>query len=194
MADLTPPQAARSSAIPRRLNLGCGRQHRPDCLNVDLRSSVEPDLVWDLERRPYPLPRNHFEHIYAFDVVEHLANIPDFLEEVHELLAPGGVVEITTPHFSCANSFTDPTHRHHLGYFSFDYFTASSSLNFYSDARYEYEQRILAFQQRRSARLLAWFANRHPQWYEQRLAWIYPAWFLIVKLRALKASVSGSAT
>ena len=57
---------------PRRLNLGCGLKKRPDCLNVDVRPAVEPDLVWDLEKRPYPLPRDHFERIWALDVVESL--------------------------------------------------------------------------------------------------------------------------
>jgi SAM-dependent methyltransferase len=171
-------------ALPRRLNLGCGLRKRPDCWNVDLRG--EPDLVWDLDRRPWPLPRNHFEHIYAFDVVEHVASVQDFVEEAHALLAPGGILEITTPHFSCANSFTDPTHRHHLGYFSFDYFTDASQWSFYSQVRFEVAERILVFHQRRPDRLVARFANRHPQIWEQRFAWLWPAWFLIFKLRAVK--------
>lgn len=172
------------SEIPRRLNLGAGLKKRPDCLNVDLRG--EPDLTWDLDRHPYPLPRDHFELIYVSDVVEHLASVQDFMEEVHSLLAPGGIVEITTPHFSCANSYTDPTHRHHLGYFSFDYFTEISPWNFYTAIRFETVERFLAFHPGRLASLVARFANRHPELYERRFAWIWPAWFLIFKLRAVK--------
>jgi SAM-dependent methyltransferase len=174
------------SAIKKRLNLGCGRQQRPDCVNVDAVAEVGPDLVWDLDRRPFPLPRNHFEHAYAMDVVEHLASVKEFLEEVYEILAPGGVVEITTPHFSCANSFVDPTHRHHLSYFSFDYFTAGHPLGFYSAARFEVLERILVFQHSLVNRWVSRWANRHPEIYEQRFAWMFPAWFLIVKLRAVK--------
>jgi SAM-dependent methyltransferase len=174
------------SDIPRQLNLGCGRRRRPDCLNVDVRAEVEPDLAFDLDRRPYPLPRGHFQRIYADDVVEHLADVKSFVEEVHELLVPGGVVEITTPHFSCANSFSDPTHRQHLGYFSFDYFTAGSPWNFYSAARFEIAERNLVFHNSPLDRLAARLANRRPDVYEQRFAWLFPAWFLIVKLRAVK--------
>jgi SAM-dependent methyltransferase len=173
-----------SETLPRRLNLGCGLRKRPDCWNVDMRG--EPDLVWDLEQRPWPLPRDHFEHIYAFDVVEHVASIQDFVEEAHALLAPGGILEITTPHFSCSNSYTDPTHRHHLGYFSFDYFTDASQWSFYSPVRFEIAERILVFRQRLPDRLMSRFANRHPEVWEQRLAWLWPAWFLIFKLRAVK--------
>lgn len=171
---------------PRRLNLGCGLKKRPDCLNVDVRPAVEPDLVWDLEKRPYPLPRDHFERIWALDVVEHLASVQDFVEEAHALLAPGGILEITTPHFSCSNSFTDPTHRHHLSFFSFDYFTDASQWSFYTGARFEIVERQLVFHNGLIDRLMARWANRHPEAYEQRLAWLWPAWFLILKLRAVK--------
>jgi SAM-dependent methyltransferase len=174
------------SDLPKRLNLGCGRIKRPECWNVDVVPDVAPDLVWDLDRRPYPLPRNHFEQIWALDVVEHLASVKEFLEEVHDLLAPGGTIEITTPHFSCSNSFTDPTHRHHLGYFSFDYFTADHAWNFYTAVRFEVVERILVFANSPVDRLLSRFANRKPELYERRLAWIFPAWFLIFRLRAVK--------
>jgi SAM-dependent methyltransferase len=174
------------SDLPKGLNLGCGRKQRPDCWNVDVLPEVAPDLVWDLDRRPYPLPRNHFEQIWALDVVEHLASVKDFMEEAYDLLAPGGTIEITTPHFSCANSFTDPTHRHHLGYFSLDYFTADHTWNFYTTVRFEIVDRILVFSNSPIDRLLSRFANRRPDVYERRLAWIFPAWFMIFRLRAVK--------
>jgi SAM-dependent methyltransferase len=176
----------RDSSLPRRLNLGCGLKKLPDCLNVDLRPAVDPDLAWDLEKRPYPLPRNHFEYIWALDVVEHLSNLQDFVEEAHALLAAGGILEITTPHFSSPNSYTDPTHRHHLGYFSFDYFTDASQWNFYSGVRFEIAERLLVFNNGWLDRRIANWANRHPELYERRFAWLWPAWFLIFKLRAVK--------
>lgn len=174
-------------AIPKALNLGCGKNRRADCWNVDLVAALEPDLVWDLDHTPYPLPANHFERIYAHDVVEHLGDLKAFMEEVHRLLTPGGVVEITTPHFSSANSFTDPTHRHHLGCSSFDYFTDGSAWNFYSPARFKVAERILVFQHSLTNRFVARWANRHPQRYEQRWCWLFPAWFLIFKLAAQKS-------
>lgn len=175
-----------SAALPRELNLGCGHRRRDGCLNVDRVARVEPDLVWDLDQFPYPLPDSHFSRIYASDVVEHLASVPGFMSEVHRLLAPDGLLEITTPHFSCANSFTDPTHRHHLGYFSFDYFTVGGELDYYSDARFEIVDRQIVFRHGHLNRLVSKLANRHPGIYEQRFAWMFPAWFLIFRLAALK--------
>ena len=174
------------TALPRELNLGCGLKRREACLNVDRAAQVGPDLVWDLDRFPYPFPESHFLRVYAGDVVEHLENIPNFMAEVYRLLVPGGVVEVTTPHFSCANSYTDPTHRHHLGYSSFDYFTTGNELNFYSDARFEIVERQIVFQQSFLNRFVSRLANRSPGAYEQRFAWMFLAWFLIFRLRAVK--------
>lgn len=196
--DLTEPSGNREDGVsrqarpdmdrnlPKRLNLGCGRKKKEGCLNVDLLEEVAPDLAWDLQRRPYPLPRGYFEHIYAHDVIEHLDDLPGFMEEIHALLVPGGIVEITTPHFSCSNSYTDPTHKRHLGFFSLDYFTATSPWSFYTPVRFEIVERLLVFPGSRIDRLIARFANRHPELYEKRFAWLFPAWFLIFQLRAVK--------
>lgn len=32
----------------------------------------------------------------------------------------------------------------------------------------------------------SWLARRQPEWYERRMAWIFPAWFLYFELEALK--------
>jgi SAM-dependent methyltransferase len=168
------------------LNLGCGRRKRDDCINVDSIAELNPDVVWNLDQRPYPFPRGSFDQIWAYDVIEHLERVDGFLEEAHDLLSPGGVIEITTPHFSSPNSFRDPTHRHHLSYFSLDYFTAGHSLNFYSKARFEVLERNLVFNPSPVDRVVAHFANRNPARYEKRFAWLFPAWFIIFRLKAIK--------
>jgi len=172
------------SPVPHRLNLGCGLKRRDDCLNVDRIARVCPDLLWDLDE--YPLPKSHFRFIFVHDVVEHNRRIPDFMAEVHRIAEPGGVVEITTPHFSNANSYTDPTHLHHLGFFSFDYFTSRGDLDYYSDARFQIVGRQIVFRQCLLNGVVSGLANSHPMVYEQRFAWMFPAWFLIFRLAALK--------
>ena len=170
---------------PDRLNLGCGMKPIPDCLNVDWNPVVEPDIVWNLDERPYPLPRGHFRRIFARDVVEHLEDLPAFVTEVHSLLAPGGILEITTPHFSSANAFTDPTHRRQLGWSSFDYFTEESEWSFYTGVRFEIARRTLVFRHGPLNRVVARLANRYPAAYEHRWAWMFPAWFMIFELRRI---------
>jgi len=169
-----------------KLNLGCGRHRRSDCLNVDIQPALGPDLIVDLNKYPYPLRGNRFEHIYALDVVEHLDRVERFMEEAYRLLVPNGLLEITTPHFSSANSYADPTHRQHLGFYSFDYFTPNSPYSFYSSARFEIIERKLVFNSSLPDRLAERLANRYPVAYEKRIAWLWPAWFLLFQLRAVK--------
>jgi SAM-dependent methyltransferase len=183
-------EATGASDLSRWLNLGCGRKRLAGYLNVDVQEGVEADLVWDLDRRPWPLPSNHFELIHAGDVIEHVEDIPGFMREAHRVLALGGMLQIATPHFSCANSYRDPTHRHHLSYFSFDDFTDHGELNFQVDFRFEIVDRLIAFYPRRVNRLIAFLANKYPERYEQRFAWMFPAWFLEFRLRAVKQSAA----
>src|ERR1700722_18034690 len=113
------------------LNLGAGKKRRDDAVNVDLVSATNPELVWDLNRLPWPLPSNHFREVQANDVIEHLDDLISVMEEIHRVCAPGAVVRITVPHYSCANAFTDPTHRHYFSWFSFHYFTGENQWEFY---------------------------------------------------------------
>lgn len=172
-------------SLPRRINLGCGRDLRPGYLNVDRSSDVGADLVWDLEAGPLPLPASEFDEVLALDVLEHIADVPAFFEEAYRILAPGGELRITTPHFSCSNSYTDPTHRHHFGWFSFDYFVDGHPLAHYSAARFEIVHRLLVFRPTRINRFVSNWANRNPERYEQRWVWLFPAWFMEIRLRKI---------
>jgi len=170
------------------LSVGCGkRPHQANVIRLDLSSEVNPDVVWDLDKFPYPFKESNFSEIECFDVIEHLDNIPKTLEEFHRILEPKGVLKITTPHFSCANSYIDPTHKWHLSYFSFDYFCGEHTLSYYSKARYHIRCRLLQFQGSRFNRsIVSRMANKFPKIYEERWAWIFPAWFLYFELEAIK--------
>jgi SAM-dependent methyltransferase len=178
------PTTTRSRLL--KLNLGSGIQPRPGYINVDLRTTARPDIIADLNHFPYPFARSAFEEVLALDVVEHLSDVTRFMEEVHDLLVPGGLLEITTPHFSSANSYTDPTHRHHFGFFSFDYFTPDSKYSFYSRASFAIENKTVVFTASHFNRVVARFANRCPELWERRFCWLFPAWFLIFRLRAVR--------
>ena len=172
----------------KKLSVGCGRREaEPDLIRLDISELINPDIVWDLNVFNYPFNDSTFSEIECFDVIEHLQDIPRTLEELHRILEPNGLLKITTPHFSCANSFVDPTHKWHLSYFSFDYFCDNHTLGYYSKARYRINKRHIQFQGSRFNRtLVSRLANRFPQSYEQRWAWVFPAWFLYFELQAIK--------
>ena len=82
--------------------------------------------------------------------------------------------------------YTDPTHRHHLGYRSFDYFTEDHALRYYSAARFRISQRILRFHGGVLDAIVRRIAARWPDFYEHRLAWVLPAFYLEFELTADK--------
>jgi SAM-dependent methyltransferase len=168
------------------LNLGCGQKQRPDALNVDHVAATNPDLVVDLDRLPWPLDRDRFTEVLAYDVLEHLDRLVEVMDEIHRVCRHGAIVRITVPHFTSANAFTDITHRHYFGWFSTHYFTGENQWGFYTRHRFERVTTSLMFHPSLGNKVVRRLANRFPEAYERRWAWIFPAWFLYFELRVIK--------
>lgn len=172
--------------LPRILNLGCGRKPLPGAVNLDCSPSVSPDVVHDLNARPWPFADSRFEQVHALDVIEHLDDVIATMEELHRICRHGAAIEITVPHFSSANAFMDPTHRHFFSHGTFRYFEDGHPLAFYSAARFHIERCNLIFTPGLANKVVRRMANRYPAGYEARWAWIFPAWFLSVRLSVIK--------
>lgn len=170
----------------RVLNLGCGRRRVEGAVNVDVTAETSPDVLHDLNVRPWPFADDSFDEVLAHDVIEHLAETIATLEEIHRVCRRGARVELTVPHFSCSNAFTDPTHRHFFGRFSFGYVTEGHELSFYSRARFVERSCRIIFHPTLLNKLVWRLANRYPAEYERRWAWLFPAWFLSVELEVVK--------
>jgi predicted SAM-dependent methyltransferase len=172
------------------LDLGSGKNKaHPDAITLDIVAATNPDFVHNLDHFPYPFADSSFDAIYCSDVIEHLQNIVKVMEEIHRIGKDKAIVTITTPHFSCSNSFTDPTHIHHLGYFSFDYFTGENQQDFYTSVRFKKMNTALVFYPKYKNWLISKFAKSHPRFYEEHLCWLFPAWFLIFELQIIKPTL-----
>ena len=170
----------------RILNLGCGNKRIEGATNVDRSSSVHPDVVHDLDQTPWPFAASSFDEVVGYDIIEHVADVVRFMEEVHRVSAPGATLRLTVPHFSCANAWRDPTHRHAFAYGTLDYFCEGHELDFYSSARFEKVTTQIIFRASPLNRLVRRLANRWPEPYEDRWCWVFPAWFLYYEFRAVK--------
>lgn len=172
---------------PRVLEIGAGlTRHSAGSVTLDRAAATNPDIVHDVDVVPWPIADSSFDLIRCYDVVEHVANLVAVMEEVHRVGAAGARVEITTPHYSSRNSWTDPTHRHHLGHGSFDYFVEGHALDFYSPARFTIVERRIRFRQTVKGRVAEQVANRWPGFYEEHLAWLLPAFYLWFVLEVRK--------
>ncbi len=96
------------------LDIGCGPNKTPGAIGIDLHAYDEVDVVTDLNKTPWPLAAASFDRIICAQVVEHIDDPLLFFREVHRVGAQGCLVELTTPHFSSACSYDDPTHQRHL--------------------------------------------------------------------------------
>jgi len=114
-----------------KLNVGCGEKPKAGWINVDkfVPNGFDNIQFGDLEQG-LEFSDESFDEILLDNVIEHVFDIPACIKEIHRLLREDGVCILRTPHFSSASSWRDPTHIHHLSYFSFDYFESGSRSNY----------------------------------------------------------------
>jgi len=171
----------------KKLNLGCGKNRFvTDAITLDINPMTEPDIIHDLNKFPWPFPDNEFDMVYCMDVLEHLDDLVKIMEEIHRISKPKAIINITVQHFSCSNSYTDPTHKHFFGLFSFDYFTGDNQYGFYTKVRFSKKKINLVFHPTLLNKFIWRLASRFPAFYERHLTWIFPAWFIGVELEAVK--------
>lgn len=121
--------------LPGVVNLGCGRDWRPECLNVDINPQWQPDVVLDLNQ-PLPwhtplesrrfgtirLHENQFDGLLALDVLEHLPNLITAMTSALTLLKPGGTLTLQVPYDLSLGAWQDPTHVRAFNENSWSYF------------------------------------------------------------------------
>ncbi|MFA6450435.1 MAG: class I SAM-dependent methyltransferase [bacterium] len=169
------------------LDIGCGLLKEHGAIGIDRVAAVNPDVVHDLDVFPYPFEDNTFDRMIMRHVVEHLSDIVKLMEELHRIGKPGAVVDIVTPHFSSSNSWTDPTHKQHLGFYSFDFFAAGDGMiDFYTQCRFEVVEKKLDFLNRYKYLGIGLFANKFPRTWEKYYCYIFPARNMTFRLRVVK--------
>jgi len=135
------------------LHLGCGKSPRDGCLNVDRVELPDVDVVWNLNRRPWPFTAGAWHEVIAHHVFEHLDDIVQSVAELHRILAPGGKANIRVPHMAGWGAWNDITHRHFFTRRSFDYFKRGHRWNYYYDFAFSDVRCRNVFGLGRSARL-----------------------------------------
>ena len=98
----------------KRLNLGCGQNKKDGYVNIDKYPSFAPDVVWDLERCPWPFENDSVGEAVLHHCLEHLgATAEQFLaimQELYRVCAGGAVIAIDVPHPRSDAYLGDPTH------------------------------------------------------------------------------------
>jgi len=94
-----------------KLLLACGDEQRPGFVHHDrVKHSPHIEVAWDLRVMPWPWADDSAEWIGAHHIIEHLPDLVGFMNECWRILAPGGRLVITAPHWQSENAWRDPTH------------------------------------------------------------------------------------
>lgn len=110
------------------LNVGCGGYIAGDAVNLDVAPLPGVDVVHDLDVTPWPFADGEFPEVRGVQVFEHVRNPIGFMTEAHRILAPGGLLWLSVPHYQSENSFTDPTHVRHCTERTWDYWCDGTPL------------------------------------------------------------------
>lgn len=110
-----------------RLDIGCGANKvAPDWVGMDMRELPGVDIVWDVERYPWPLPGDCIQSAVASHLVEHINphkfGFVNFMNEVWRVMQVGGEFAIACPHGYSPGYLQDPTHCNALNETTWAYF------------------------------------------------------------------------
>lgn len=156
------------------LDVGCGAKKAAGATGIDRVALPGVDVVHNLNQFPWPLESGSFDVILMSQVIEHVEDVLKTMEEVHRVGRPGCLVKIFTPHFSSFNSWTDPTHRWHLAYRSFDLFCGHRSYD-YTPVQFRLVSRNFTFGKGALCLPGRFISACSPEIYEKYFAFIFPA-------------------
>ena len=107
-----------------KIDLGCGEAKQLGWIGIDIRPVKGVDLVWDLEKMPYPLPPECANLLMASHLVEHLKPwfFIDIMNEWWRILKYEGQLMIATPYGGSPGFWQDPTHINGCNETTWDYF------------------------------------------------------------------------
>ena len=171
----------------KKLNLGCGRYVRKGYVNLDSVKLPGVDVVYNLDKYPWPFEDNSFSFVYCRHLLEHLESIVKPMEEIWRITSPGGKISLEVPNFPSVGAVADPTHKQFYTYLTFNYFRPEDSLNYYSKARFKIIERKIVFS--RLTPFFTWFFNSSEKMqkvYVFFFSFLIPSEVLQVKLEVIK--------
>ena len=169
----------------KKLNIGCGKDIKLDCINLDYIKREGVDVCWNLNKYPWPFEDNSFSEVYAHHILEHLDDFGKAMEEIKRICCNNAHIFIIVPHFSFAGAYWDPTHKRFFSFFTFDYLEKGE----YGLPVYKIKKRKLNFTGKKFTFLnmvFNPFINLSPVLYERFFCWIFPCAEIIVELKVVK--------
>lgn len=167
-----------------KLNLGCGQRRLDGYLGVDRFPCAGADVLCDLTTG-LPFRDDCADTILLDNVIEHIADIPSLMHELVRIARNGARVTVITPHFTSLSSWKDPTHVHHLSYFSLDHFE-KPSVSHYAGVALRIRSRHLSFGGGLGGLIGRLLFKLSPEAYERKYCFVFRASTLRFELEVSK--------
>ncbi len=152
------------------LEIGCGQKRRLDeSITIDKHDSPAVDIVADLNDGLPFLEMETVDEIHSTHFLEHIIDFESMMNEAYRVLKKGGKFAGSVPHFSNPLYYSDYSHKHFFGLYTFAYFSKSRYFerevpNFYNSVNFKIISIKLLFFSRRGegkiASLLTKFINK----------------------------------
>ena len=177
--------------IKKIIDLGCGIKKTPGAIGVDTNTSINPDVMHDLNKFPYPFEDGYSDTVVLDNTLEHLNEPMKVLEEVNRILKDGGECIISVPYFRSKYAFCDPTHVKFFTFESLRYFDPDDKIfkNFrYTKAKFKIKKIEINKNQKNNIfmQMLIKFASKHKYFYETYLSNFFPfneLTFTLIKIK-----------
>lgn len=169
-------------------------------VTTDLLDLEDIDIVCDLNEGLAFLPDSSVDEIYSANSLEHIDNLELLMKEIHRVLKPNGKKHLVVPHYSNPYHYSDPTHKHFFGYYTFYYFSDNQGHLCRKVPAYYFQEKFnvvyikLYFQTpfsllRPISKLLEFIVNINhttQEFYEFYFSWVFPCYGIEVILRPIK--------
>ena len=123
-----------------KLHLGAGKDIKENWVNHDLVQLRGIDVTHDLNVYPWPWANELFDEVFANNLLEHIPDVVQFMEELYRITKPGAKVYLGVPYWNSWEAITDPTHCSQFNEFTFEFFDPNchrcQNRFYYSTARF----------------------------------------------------------
>lgn len=184
----------------RKLDIGCGLHKQVGFEGMDLFPLPGVDIVWDLEKTPWPIEDDTYDEVIAYHSLQQVREIIPAVREIHRVTKPGGIIRIRVPHAVSWNMWSDPMQKTFFGLRWFDYFDTRSNgeYRYYIPVQFEILTKELRFTA--PGRFdpfkicgIAWVANHWSRFFERFAAFMLPPTEVYFELRKV-ATPNGAGT
>lgn len=120
----------------RILDVGCGYNKFPNAIGIDKVNLPNVDIPHDLEIFPWPVDSESIDVIIMNDIIEHISNTINVIEECYRILKMNGLLKIKVVHCNHRLAFSDPTHVKYFNEFTWEFFTGQKRI-YYTNSRFK---------------------------------------------------------